>query len=322
VQESIDALSGHKADGLAGQKITIVIIAHRLSTIRNADRIFVLERGNLVEQGTHNHLMTLDQRYADLVRLQATEKTSDSGVSAPSSPSKEAVSSALVAKTDLPHEQTSDSKASHQPVATTEKSDKQEEDSKESNADTIRRIRSMILDHVGFLLIGLTGAAIFGGIFPAWGYMIAKAVSSFYLPDPDEIRDEAAFNAFIFILLSGVSFFSAIAQYYGIVGLGERISCRFRSDLFQALLRNHIGFFDHPDNSIGNLTTMLAEDTRLLHKAFGEGLAKQIMAVSTLIVGLVIAFIASWKISLVVLATFPLNIIASGIQMQAFQGQQ
>ena len=49
------------------EKRTTIIIAHRLSTIRNADNIVVIENGHIAEQGTHQTLMTLNQRYADLI---------------------------------------------------------------------------------------------------------------------------------------------------------------------------------------------------------------------------------------------------------------
>jgi subfamily B ATP-binding cassette protein HlyB/CyaB len=50
---------------------TVLIIAHRLSTVRRADRILTLERGRLVEDGSHDELIRRNGRYANLHRLQA-----------------------------------------------------------------------------------------------------------------------------------------------------------------------------------------------------------------------------------------------------------
>lgn len=49
---------------------TTFTITHRLSTIMNADRIFVLERGRIVESGTHEDLLTREGRYNDLYQIQ------------------------------------------------------------------------------------------------------------------------------------------------------------------------------------------------------------------------------------------------------------
>jgi len=50
---------------------TVVMISHRFSTVRNADRILVLEAGELVEDGTHDQLMARRGRYAQLFSAQA-----------------------------------------------------------------------------------------------------------------------------------------------------------------------------------------------------------------------------------------------------------
>jgi ATP-binding cassette, subfamily B, bacterial len=53
---------------------TTIAIAHRLSTIRNADRIYVMERGELVEAGTHDDLLALNSIYAGLWNIQQNAK--------------------------------------------------------------------------------------------------------------------------------------------------------------------------------------------------------------------------------------------------------
>jgi ABC-type multidrug transport system fused ATPase/permease subunit len=55
---------------LARDRITI-LISHRFSTVRMADQIAVLDRGRIIEMGSHEDLMKLDGRYAHLFTLQA-----------------------------------------------------------------------------------------------------------------------------------------------------------------------------------------------------------------------------------------------------------
>jgi ATP-binding cassette subfamily B protein/subfamily B ATP-binding cassette protein MsbA len=58
------------------------IIAHRLSTTRSATQILVLHRGQVVEHGTHEELVKLDARYADLYRRQAYVREAEAGIRA------------------------------------------------------------------------------------------------------------------------------------------------------------------------------------------------------------------------------------------------
>jgi len=56
---------------------TTIVIAHRLSTIERANRIAVLERGRVIELGSHAELLAKDGVYANLYRIQyATEGAS------------------------------------------------------------------------------------------------------------------------------------------------------------------------------------------------------------------------------------------------------
>ncbi len=55
-------------------KTTTVIVSHRISSAKNADRIIILEEGQIVQQGTHNQLITVDGYYKELYLKQLDEK--------------------------------------------------------------------------------------------------------------------------------------------------------------------------------------------------------------------------------------------------------
>jgi ATP-binding cassette subfamily B protein len=61
IQKSLDRITKNR---------TTIAIAHRLSTIRNADRIYVMDQGKVVETGTHDQLVANNRIYAGLWNLQ------------------------------------------------------------------------------------------------------------------------------------------------------------------------------------------------------------------------------------------------------------
>ncbi len=68
IQEALSALM---------QNRTTLVIAHRLSTVEKADRIIVLERGKIVESGTHAELLALGGQYASLYHMQFSDEPGD-----------------------------------------------------------------------------------------------------------------------------------------------------------------------------------------------------------------------------------------------------
>jgi ATP-binding cassette, subfamily B, bacterial len=68
-------------ENLADLHCTRIVIAHRLSTIIDADKIIVLNEGEIVEVGTHQELLTNNHHYADFYRKRMDEQQSEKGVS-------------------------------------------------------------------------------------------------------------------------------------------------------------------------------------------------------------------------------------------------
>lgn len=58
---------------------TMIVVAHRLSTIKNADHIFVIKKGELIEEGNHQELLKIKGTYYNLYRLQNMERNLNQG---------------------------------------------------------------------------------------------------------------------------------------------------------------------------------------------------------------------------------------------------
>ena len=65
IQEATDKITKHQ---------TSIIIAHRLTTVKKADRIIVMDKGKIMEQGSHNELLKLNGYYKSLYELQFADK--------------------------------------------------------------------------------------------------------------------------------------------------------------------------------------------------------------------------------------------------------
>ena len=297
VQDSIDKLQQSKAQ-------TTIVIAHRLSTIRNADKICVVEDGKIVEIGKHDDLILKGGRYADLVRLQMTS----------ASTSEVSVETKVVTENADKSAQSLDNSVSNEVL--------KNDELVSNKSNHLSKVWALVMEHPFWLAIALFGGACFGAMFPLWGLMTSKTQTMFYYTDTDKMRSEALKLSMWYLALAFGSVTSSCMQYGGSSQVGERVSMKLRSAFFEAIMRREISYFDDVAHAAGALTTQLADDSRLVARATGDNVPRLIQAAFTLLVGLGLGFSANAKLAGVVLAVFPLNIIASGIQMNNFAGQQ
>ncbi|XVF22190.1 hypothetical protein REPUB_Repub12eG0152500 [Reevesia pubescens] len=93
---------------------------------------------------------------------------------------------------------------------------------------------------------------------------------------------------------------------------GERQAARIRGLYLKTILRQDVAFFDVETNT-GEVVGRMSGDTVLIQDAMGEKVGKFLQLVSLFIGGFVVAFIRGWLLTLVMLATLPLLVIAGGV---------
>lgn len=100
---------------------------------------------------------------------------------------------------------------------------------------------------------------------------------------------------------------------FGVVG--KHITRKIRAETFYKILKMPVPWFDLPRNNAGTLTARLSTDCQLVNTVTTTTVAIMIQNLSTLIAGIVIAFVFEWRTALVALGLLPLMIAAGAIQM-------
>ncbi|KAJ3236028.1 ATP-binding cassette, sub-B (MDR TAP), member 4 [Chytriomyces hyalinus] len=336
VQTALDAASKDR---------TTIVIAHRLSTIKNADKIVVLAKGEIIEAGTHNELLALNGVYFQLVEKQKIRQQVESLLTSPKS--HEALSDSPM-KGDLPDgpeagddvvvipEQTKSSDARHETRVEIEdrnaiaknlghKANQKKaeiEATMKAQKAPIGRVLQLMKKDWGLLIMGLIGAAGAGVIFPVFGLIFSTI--TVVLLDPTQI-DPGPFKganlyAFAFVVIGISAFIVYIIQFYGFEMAGAALTRRLRVMTFSALLRQEVGFFDEESNSLGALTSRLAVDAAKVGDLVTKVWADMAQLIVTGITGLTIGFVYSWQLTLIILLITPFSVISSYYESRVRKG--
>ncbi|KAI9111388.1 hypothetical protein K1719_017078 [Acacia pycnantha] len=102
--------------------------------------------------------------------------------------------------------------------------------------------------------------------------------------------------------------------------MGERLTLRVREALFSAILKNEIGWFDDTENTSSMLSSRLETDATLLRTIVVDRSTILLQNVGLVAASFIIAFLLNWRITLVVIATYPLVISGHISEKLFFQG--
>jgi len=316
VQSALDEL-------MSSHDRTTIVIAHRLSTIRNADRIAVIAGGKLVEIGGHDELMAKPNgRYKRLVDSQKR---------------KNDVSVAAIKKDNAHNSEEDEENVDFEKEA-------EEEASKAFNKSDARKIA---IPETKYYIVGSIGAAIAGGVFPAWGIVFAEMITLLFYPvfpcdggmvftgmgDPiiyptcedyytaskNEMQDLSYEIALYWAGIIAACLVGNLLVFQGFGKATERINKRIRDMTFSSLMRQEVAFFDK--RSVGSITSQLQDDVAFIFAFSGEPLRTLIINVSSVVTGLTISMIYMWPFALLSIGVIPLMGFATAMEMKRFLGE-
>ncbi|KAJ2849367.1 hypothetical protein IWW36_002683 [Coemansia brasiliensis] len=289
VQEALDRASANR---------TTITIAHRLSTIKNADVIYVMSRGHMLESGSHAELINQGGAYAHLVEAQHLRQKLEQDQRkldvADSGSSEQA--SGVHNDDDLVSECSNGNDAGGDAI---------ESKHKNHGIGALFRLLEMNRQHALAMIPGTFLSIIDGASLPCFSLVFARMLVAIGNTDLVEQKRKVDLYGGLFTLFAGVTFIVTFGRCMFFGRAGEKITCNVRQAAFGAMMRQDAAYFDKRENGTGTLTARLATEAGDVNKTVGEAMPAFVVGISSIVAGVTIAFTYGWRLTLVILATLP-----------------
>jgi ATP-binding cassette, subfamily B (MDR/TAP), member 1 len=290
---------------------TTIMIAHKLSTVQKADKIIVLSRGEVVEEGTHQQLLGLKGTYHKLVNAQALNtKQTDAQDGRDASESTECSSDDWEAADEpATFEESIPGKSNpSKPVADQANADEEaggeSEDKDVARKFSLVKCLSIIIfkeqTHIWpIFLAGFIASVAGGGLFPAQAVLFGKSIPTLQLPPGSELVSRGNFWALMYFVLGlgvlccylGVGFFWTIAAFH---------ATRFyRREYFDSMLRQDISFFDLAGHGAADMTSCLSLHPQRLQNLLSTNLALILVIIVNITSCAILSLAVGWQLGLV-----------------------
>lgn len=255
----------------ASEGRTVISIAHRLSTIRNASKIVVMKKGDIIEQGTHEELINLEGSYADMIRLQ-TVKATDDGASNTSRTSFDGSSVDEITN----EKQALAAEEGH--VTSTMATKTAQASTPESGivaGSSLKTMAPLIRPYLLLLVLAFFAALIVGGQYSGSGLLFGNIMGTMSpCNPPDYIRSRGELLSGLWFMLACIEFLANFTSWAVFGLISERLIYKVRNISLHTLLQQPLQWHESESRSPSMLLEYITKDGNSLAGFSGSMIGK------------------------------------------------
>lgn len=166
-----------------------------------------------------------------------------------------------------------------------------------------------------YIVIAVIAACIHGGTLPVWTIIFGRVIRSFgdveASGDISNVVNVIGGVAKWFLIIAAITFFVAAVQVRFLMIVSSRTSIRIRKMYFRSLMSQDKAWYD--SQNTGELTARVATDVNVIQAGIGDKIGSAAQFLAQGVVGFIIAFVYSWKLTLVILSITPFLAISGAI---------
>lgn len=279
---------------------TTIIIAHRLKTIKNADIIFYISSGCLVEAGNHDELMKLKGEYFKLFESSNLEQVPDADFI-----DNEKIEDKIE---PIDSEDSSDDEYINQ-----QKSKKSFKKNKFKPFHYEKRLLELQKPDWLWLIIGIFCQTLSSVIQPITSLFFAEIFFLFKIEDADKQQSESIKFMSIIFSFGILGILSNIGSCFCFSMVGSRLTRKLRVLMFKSMLRQEMAFHDLDENKSSALSSQLSFSASLCKGLSSDKIKIYVQGISAVGFSIVYSLFLNWQLALLMLAFIPISVFSAAL---------
>ncbi|KAM0490767.1 hypothetical protein ACHAP8_011235 [Fusarium lateritium] len=290
VQQALDNVSKGR---------TTITIAHKLATIRNADNIVVMEKGRIIEQGTHHSLLEAGGAYCSLVKAQ--------DLTAAATPEVDSDSVTEAGQDDTDHELSGLARPLTRYSTTTKR--QLESDLDRDDYEKFKRVGLLTTiwrlvrssPELKWTYLWLVLSCMFASAaYPGQAILMSRFIDVFKLTG-NAMENKGSFYALmLFAMACGCLVIYFVLGWMSNV-VAQTMNHKYRKAVLNDILRQDIRFYDRPENTTGALSSRVDSYPQAIFELMGFNIALMLVSTLSVLACCIVALAYGWRLGVVII---------------------